>query len=194
MAAQKKTLTAAERDPAERARFRAATAAVDPARLVFVDEAGTHTAMARRRAYGRVPRNRDRVTTLLASLTLGGMDPATTVEGGTTTEVFAADVDQVLAPALAPGRIVVVDNLAAHHGRRARELVEARGAELVFLPAYSPDLNPIEQAFAKVKEALRRARARTTEELIQAMGVALRAITPKDIRGWFTHCGYHTDS
>ena len=199
MAAQKKTLTAAERDPAERARFRAATAAVDPARLVFVDEAGTHTAMTRRRAraprgrraYGSVPRNRGRVTTLVASLTLaGGMGPALTVEGGTTTEVFVACVDQVLAPALRPGQVVVLDNLAAHHGARARELVEAAGAELVFLPAYSPDLNPIEEAFSKVKAFLRKAEARTREALVGAIGRALRAVSPADARGFFAHCGY----
>ncbi len=173
-------------------------AAVDPARLVFVDEAGTSVALTRRfaraprgeRARGVVPRNRGRATTLLASLTLAGMGPATTVEGGTTTEVFEAYVDQVLAPSLAPGRVVVVDDLAAHHGDRVRRLVEGAGCELVFLPAYSPDLSPIEEAFSKVKALLRAAAARTREALFEAIGRALRAVTAADARGWFAHCGY----
>ncbi len=171
---------------------------VDPAALVFVDEAGTHTSMTRRharsprgrRAPGVVPRNRGRVTTLVASLTLAGMGPALAVEGGTTIAVFEAYVDQVLAPSLVPGQVVVVDNLAAHHASRARELVEARGAELVFLPAYSPDFSPIEEAFSKAKELLRTAAVRTREALVEAIGRALRAVTAADARGWFTHCGY----
>ena len=198
MDAQKKSLVAAERDDEERERFRAAMAAVDPARLVFVDEAGTHIALTRRharaprgeRARGVVPRNRGRTTTLVASLTLAGMGPAMTVEGGTTIPVFEAYVSQVLAPVLAPGQVVVLDNLAAHHGARARELVEARGAELVFLPAYSPDFSPIEEAFSKLKALLRTAAARTREALFEAIGRALRAITARDARGFFAHCGY----
>ncbi len=174
-------------------------ARVDPARLVFVDESGTHTSMTRRRAraprgeraYGSVPRNRGRMTTLLASLTLaGGMGPAMTVEGGTTTEVFEAYVEQVLAPALVPGQVVVLDNLAAHHAARARELVEARGCRLVFLPAYSPDFSPIEEAFSKVKALLRKTEARTREALFEAIGRALAAVSVADARGWFAHCGY----
>ena len=171
---------------------------MDRRRLVFVDECGTHTSMTRRRAraprgrraFGSVPRNRGRVTTLLASLTLAGMGPALTVEGGTTTEVFEAYVGQVLAPALRSGHVVVVDNLAAHHGARVRELVEAAGAELVFLPAYSPDLDPIEEAFSKVKASLRRAEARSRDALVEAVGEALRAVSARGARGWFAHCGY----
>ncbi len=136
-----------------------------------------------------VPRNRGRATTLLASPTLAGVGPATTVEGATTTEVFEACADQVLAPSLAPGRVVVVDNSAAHHGDRVRRLVEGAGCELVNLPAYSPDLSPIEEAFSKAK-ALLRAAARTREALFEAIGRALRAVTAADARGWFAHCGY----
>ncbi len=173
-------------------------AGVDPARLVFVDEAGTHVASTRRharaprgqRARGVVPRNRGRATTLLASLTTAGMGPAMTVEGGTTAEVFAAYVDQVPAPALRPGQVVVWDNLAAHQAARVRELVEARGAALVFLPAYSPDFSPIEEAFSKLKALLRKAGARTREALFEAIGRALRAVSAADARGWFAHCGY----
>ena len=125
-------------------------AGVDPARLVFVDEAGTHTSMTRRharaprgqRAFGSVPRNRGRTTTLLACLTLAGMGPALTVEGGTTVAVFEACVEQVLAPALRPGQVVVLDNLAAHRASRARELVEAAGAELVFGRPTPPTSRP----------------------------------------------------
>ena len=173
-------------------------AAVDPARLVFVDEAGTHVALTRRharaprgqRARGVVPRNRGRTTTLVASLTPAGTGPAMTVEGGTTVAVFEAYVSQVLAPSLVPGRVVVLDNLAAHRASRARELVEARGAELVFLPAYSPDFSPVEEAFSKVKELLRTAGARTREALFEAIGRALAAVTARDARGYFAHCGY----
>ena len=97
---------------------------------------------------------------------------------------------QVLAPALRPGHVVVVDNLAAHRGRRVRELVEAAGAELVFLPAYSPDFSPIEEAFSKLKALLRTAGARSRNALVEAIGRALGAVTPADAAGFFAHCGY----
>ncbi len=114
------------------------------------------------------------------------------VEGGTTEAVFEAYVERVLAPSLSPGQAVVLDNLSAHKGERARRLVERRGAQLLFLPSYSPDLSPIEEAFSKVKKALlRRAEARTKGALlVEAIGRALDAIAPEDVRGWFGHCGY----
>jgi transposase len=112
------------------------------------------------------------------------------VVGGTTREVFEAYVERVLAPALRPGQVVVMDNLAAHKGERVRELIEGRGCELLYLPPYSPDLNPIEEAFAKVKGLLRRAEARTREVLVKAMGAALDAVTAHDARSFFGHCGY----
>ena len=141
---------------------------------------------------GRVPRNRGKNTTLLASMTLeGGMGPAMAVEGGTDRHVFEAyDVERFLAPALSEGPIVLVDNLGAHKTQRVRELIEARGAELWFLPSYSPDLNPIEEAFSKVKALLKKAAARTKEALIEAISEALGAVTPEDARGWFVHSGY----
>src|SRR3712207_1763303 len=108
-----------------------------------------------RRAYAQVPRNRGANTTLLASMTLEGMGPCLAVEGTTTTVVFEAYVEQVLAPSLRRGQIVVVDNLSAHKGERARGLVEERGCQVLYLPAYSPDYNPIEEAFPKIKGALR---------------------------------------
>ena len=127
---------------------------VDPARLVFVDECGTHTSMTRRRARaargerarGAVPRNRGPVTTLLAGVSLAGMAPAMTVEGGTDTAVFATYLEHFLLPALSPGMLVVVDNVGAHQPERIRALVEAAGCHVVFLLAYSPDLSPIEEA------------------------------------------------
>jgi transposase len=98
----------------------------------------------------------------------------------------------VLVPTLRPGQVVVLDNLSSHNRRRVRELVESRGCELLFLPLYSPDLNPIEEAFSKVKGLLRRTGARTREALIEAMGQALDAVTSRDARGFFEHCGYHS--
>jgi transposase len=172
--------------------------ALDPARLVFVDECGTHTSMTRRkaravrgeRAHGAVPRNRGPVTTLTARVSLAGMSPAMTVEGGTDTAVFATYLEHFLLPALTPGQVVVVDNVGAHKPERIRALVEAAGCALVFLPAYSPDLSPIEEAFSKLKARIRAAAARTRAALDAAIAAALEAVTPADAAGWFTHAGY----
>jgi transposase len=167
--------------------------------FVWVDECGTHTSMTRlrgrapkgERAYGSVPRNRGKNTTLIASMTLeGAMGECMTVEGSTKAFVFEAYVERFLAPSLRPGQIVVMDNLSAHKTGRVRELIEGRSCELWFLPSYSPDLNPIEEAFSKVKGHLRRAAARTREALVEAMGEALSAVRPRDAEGWFVHCGY----
>ena len=142
------------------------------------------------RVRGKVPRNRGENTTLLASMSAEGMGPCLAVVGSTTKEVFEAYVERVLAPSLKPGQVVVMDNLGAHKGERVMELVQARGCELLFLPAYSPDFAPIEEAFSKIKALLRRAAARTREALVEAMGRALAAVTARDARGWFAHCGY----
>ena len=120
------------------------------------------------------------------------MGPCLAVEGPTTREVFETYLEWVLAPALRPGQTVVVDNLSSHKGGRVKEIVEGRGCELVYLPPYSPDLNPIEQAFSKVKGLMRKAEARTREALVEAMGRALDALTSRDARGFFGHCGYRT--
>ncbi len=173
---------------------------VDAERLVFVDEMGANVSLSPiyawsrkgERAFGSAPRNWGKNVTLLASITHQGVGPCLAVEGPTTREVFEAYLERVLAPALRPGQIVVVDNLSAHKGGRVKEIVEARGCEIVYLPPYSPDLNPIEQAFSKVKGLLRRAEARTREALIEAMGWALDAVTASDVRGFFSHCGYHS--
>ena len=142
------------------------------------------------RARGSAPRNRGRARTAVTSLSLAGMGPGLLVEGGISTAGFEAYVEHVLAPTLRPGQIVALDNLSAHHSARTRRVIEARGAELWFLPSYSPDLTPIEAAFSKLKALLRQAAARTAEALAQAIWAALDAITPADARGYFTHCGY----
>ena len=112
------------------------------------------------------------------------------MEGATTARVFETYVERLLTPVLRPGQVVVMDNLGAHRPRRVRELIEARGCKLVYLPSYSPDLNPIEETFAKVKHILRKTCARTKEHLIEAMGRALAAVSAQDVRGFFVHCGY----
>ncbi len=171
---------------------------IDAGRLVFVDEMGSNTALsslfawARRgeRAHGKAPRNRGKNTTLLASMSAEGMGSCLAVVGSATKAVFESYVERVLAPSLSPGQVVVLDNLAAHKGERVRELVEERGCELLFLPPYSPDLNPIEEAFSKVKALVRKTEARTREALIEALGRALDTVTARDARGFFGHCGY----
>jgi len=173
---------------------------VEPQRLVFVDEMGTNTSLSvlnawsriGKRAYCSVPRNRGKNTTLLASMSVEGMGSALAVEGATDREVFEAYLEEVLAPSLRSGQIVVMDNLSAHKGDRVRELIEERGCELLYLPSYSPDLNPIEEAFSKLKGILRKAEGRSREALIEAMGRALEAITPQDAEGFFRHCGYRS--
>ena len=142
------------------------------------------------RAYGKVPRNRGSNTTLLASMSLEGMGPCLAVEGPTTKAVFEAYVEQVLVPSLRPGQVVILDNLGAHKGERVRELIEGRGCSLLFLPPYSPDFSPIEEAFSKIKALLRKAAARVRGALLEAMGRAISAVTPEDAVGFFSHCGY----
>jgi transposase len=176
---------------------------IDAERLVFVDEMGTHTSLAPlyayspigERAFFEVPRNRGKNTTLLTSMTTGGMGPSLAVEGATTSKVFETyverlHVERLLAPALRSGQVVVMDNLGAHRPKRVREFIEERGCELLYLPSYSPDLNPIEEALSKVKYILRKIAARTKELLVEAMGRALAAVSARDVRGFFVNCGY----
>ena len=112
------------------------------------------------------------------------------MEGATTAAVFEQYLEQILAPALSPGQIVIMDNLSCHKGEKIRQLIEARGCQVLFLPAYSPDLSPIEEAFSKLKAFLRRVEARTHEALQEAIIQALVSITAQDAQGWFGHCGY----
>ena len=160
---------------------------------------GTHTSLSPlyayapigERAFFEIPRNRGTNTTLLSSLRLeGGIGPSMAVEGATTKEVFETYVEHFLVPALRPGQLVVMDNLGAHRPKRVRELIEGKGCELVYLPPYSPDLNPIEEAFSKVKHILRKIGARGKEALIEAMSRALGAVSTEDVRRYFAHCGY----
>lgn len=123
-------------------------------------------------------------------MTHEGMGPCMAVVGSTTRAVFEAYVQEVLAPTLSPGQVVVLDNLGAHRSERVRELIEERSCELLFLPPYSPDFSPIEEAFSKLKTLLRKAAARARGALVEAIGSALLAITARDARGYFGHCGY----
>ena len=169
-------------------------------RFVFVDECSTNTSLRPLYAWSRrgerapcsAPRNWGKNVTLLSSITLSGMGPSLAVEGATTRAVFEAYLEEALCPSLRSGQVVVMDNLSAHNGGRVRELVEGRGCELLYLPTYSPDLNPIEQAFSKLKGLLRGAEARSRAALIEAMGRALGTVTATDARGFFRHCGYRT--
>jgi transposase len=173
-------------------------AGIEARRLVFVDECGANISLvalyawSRRgeRAPAKAPRNWGKNVTLLSSMSLYGMGPSLAVEGPTTRGVFEAYLQGVLAPTLSPGRVVVMDNLSAHKGGRVREIIEGCGCELIYLPPYSPDYNPIEEAFAKLKGLLRKSGARSREALVEAMGAALDAITVGDARGYFGHCGY----
>jgi transposase len=191
--------TASERDEWLRAAWRMTVSEMlELQRLVFVDEMGLHTSLAPLYGYApkgerlrlSVPRNRGKNTTLLSSMTIGGMGPSMAVEGATTAEVFETYVKHFLAPSLCPGQVVVMDNLGAHKPRRIRELIEDRGCELLYLPAYSPDYNPIEEAFSKIKGLLRKIGARSRETLIEVVGYALSAVSSQDARGYFEHAGY----
>ena len=148
------------------------------------------------RVDGPVPHGHWKITTLTAAVRLGGVpEPACLAfDGATDSACFAAYVEHCLTPALRPGDIVVMDNLGAHKADEVRRLIEAAGAEVRFLPPYSPDRNPIERLFSKLKGTLRSAAARTVEGVIEAMGAALRSITSADIRGWFAHSGYPSAS
>jgi transposase len=123
-------------------------------------------------------------------MSLEGMGPCLAVEGSTTREVFEAYLEHVLAPSLKPGQVVVMDNLTAHKGERVKELIEERGCKLIYLPPYSPDFNPIEEAFAKIKALVRKAEARTREALVEAIGKGISMVTAEDAQGFFDHCGY----
>ena len=196
--AQKKTLGTTERDEPQRQACRARIVQRAADDFVIVDEMGSNINLTPRygraprgqRAYGHVPRNTPPNTTLIAALTTDGIGAALVLEGAVDTVAFELYVAQVLVPTLSPGKIVVFDNLSAHKNPRIRELIEGCGCEVWPLPSYSPDLSPIEEAFSKLKQGLRRVGARTQELLIDAIAIGLNMITPADARGYFTHCGY----
>jgi transposase len=198
---KKRGRSATERDEFQRAAWRVMVAwVVEPERLLFVDECGVHTSLAPIYGYAPkderlhlpVPRNRGKNTTLLSSMTTDGMGPSLAVEGATDALVFETYVQKMLVPSLRAGQIVVMDNLSAHKPKRIRELIEQQGCELLYLPAYSPDYNPIEEAFSKIKNLLRKAAARSKEALVEAIGQTLDAVTAEDALGYFKHAGYRT--
>lgn len=195
---KKKSVGATERNEEERAAWREKASNLPTDALVFIDETGSNIALtplyARapkgERARGTTPRNRGKNTTLIAALSLSGIGAAMILPGSANTTAFELYVEQILAPSLYAGQVVVMDNLQAHKSARVRLAIEAKGCQLLFLPGYSPDLSPIEEAFSKLKTALRRAGARTQEALEEAISQALFTITAQDAQGWFHHCGY----
>jgi transposase len=201
---KKKVVYADERNRPDvqrkRRQFEEELAGIDPQRLVFVDEAGTTTAMAR--TYGRAPQG-ERVCgsvpghweslTLISGMRLGGVVAPFAFPGATDTQAFQTYAEAVLAPELKKGDVVIWDNLKPHKNREVVEAVERTGARVLPAPPWSPDLIPIEKMFSKVKGALRTLAARTTEKLVDAMGVALQRVCSKDILGWFRCCGLAVD-
>lgn len=173
-------------------------ATVDPARVIFLDETSTPTTLTPlrgrsprgERVVGRVPRGRWEAVTLVATLTPSGFGPGLQLEGALDRDAFEAFVSEALVPSLCPGDVVVLDNLSVHKSAHAHAAIAAVGARLVFLPAYSPDFNPIEQAFAKLKQGLRAAGARTTETVMAATRDFYPRITATDARGFYRHAGY----
>jgi transposase len=195
-------VSAAERsrpDVAERRRRWAATLpGLDPDRLVFLDESGAQTNLARlrgrapegERLVAPVPHGHWKTYTMIGAVRLDGPCAAALVDGPVDADVFRTYTELVLVPALRPGDVVVMDNLQPHKAAGVREMIEAAGAALLYLPPYSPDYNPIENMWSKVKQLLRSAAARTFEALQRAVWAALDAVTQGDCRGFFAHCGY----
>jgi transposase len=185
---------------AAREHFRTEVAAIPVADLVFLDESGATTTLVRRyarapggrRAVGRVPAGHWTQLTILSALSVAGLGATMTVNAATDTDVFVAYVRRLLVPTLRAGQVVVLDNLSAHKAAAARRLLEGAGCRLLFLPPYSPDFNPIEQAWSKLKTLLRGAAARTREVLEAALKTFLDRITASDAQGWFRHAGYAT--
>jgi len=143
-----------------------------------------------RRCHCFAPYGHWKTTTMLSSIRLDGTTACLAIEGGTSSEVFREYVKQILVPTLKSGDVVVADNLSAHKDTKAKEAIETAGAQIVFLPPYSPDFNPIEKMWSKVKEKLRSIGARTYESLLKAIAIALSSVTPQDAKGWFASCGY----
>lgn len=202
LAAQKKSLHAAERETERvqqrRVEYAREVASIDLSRFKFLDEAGSNLAMTR--LYGRAakgervvdsaPQNYGENITMLAALCISGIVAPMTINGAVDGAVFKEYIKQILAPALEAGDYVVMDNLPAHKVKGIKELIEATGAQLIYLPPYSPDLNPIEKCWSKIKTYLRAAKARTRAELEKALVEALLLVSSKDAEGWFRSCGY----
>jgi transposase len=199
-AVEKKSLHATERDSEanlrRREEFLVTVREIEPEKLIFLDESGVTTSMTR--PYARSPKGQRiaeatpgghwKITTILGAMSLRGMIAAMTVEAATDREIFMAYVEQVLCPALRPCDVVVMDNLSSHKVDSVRRLIETAGAEVIYLPPYSPDMNPIEKAWAKLKQSLRAAKARPREALDKAIAEALQLISPDNAKAWFKHC------
>ena len=183
---------------AARARWRREQGGLDPARLVFIDETWAKTNMARshgrcrrgRRLIGRVPGGHWKTTTFVAALRCNAITAPFVIDRPMNALIFRVYAEQCLAPTLNPGDIVIMDNLSSHKSQAVRQAIEARGAHLVFLPPYSPDLNPIELVFAKLKALLRKAAERTVDDLWHRIGLLLEAFPPDQCRNYFRHAGY----
>jgi transposase len=196
-AAQKKSLHALERDTEaareRRREFLETILTIAPEQLIYLDESGVTTSMTRlygrclggKRIHEATPGGHWKILTILGAMSLRGMIATMTIEEPTDSDIFLAYVEQVLCPVLCPGNVVVMDNLSSHKVDGVRALIEARGAQVLYLPPYSPDLNPIEKAWAKLKQLLQSAKARTKQELDQAISNLLPSITPDDAEAWF---------
>jgi transposase len=196
-AAEKKSLHAVERDTEanrkRREEFVARIRSIPSERLIFLDESGVTTSMTRlyargvggRRVHEATPGGHWKIMTILGAMSLSGMVAIMTIEEPTDTDIFLAYVEHLLCPALKPGDVVVMDNLSAHKAPAVRESIEKTGAEVLYLPPYSPDLNPIEKAWAKLKQLLRAVKARSKDALDQAITNALPSITPGNAQAWF---------
>ena len=203
--ASKKTAHAAEQDrkdvKAAREEWFKGQPGLDPARLIFIDETGASTKMARLRGRARkgercraaVPFGHWKTTTFTAGLRLSGLAAPMTLDGPMDGDAFLAYIGHVLVPELKPGDIVIMDNLPAHKIKGVQESIEEAKARLVYLPPYSPDFNPIEKAFSKLKAILRKTAARTVDGLEEAIGKAIKTFTNEDCRNYFAACGYDPD-
>jgi transposase len=199
-ASKKKSLHATERDTEanlkRREEFVARIRTTTPEQLIFLDESGVTTSMTRlyarslggRRIYESTPGGHWKIMTILGAMSLRGMVATMTIEAATDAEIFLAYIEHILCPALKPGDVVVMDNLSSHKVNGVRKLIERAGAEVLYLPPYSPDLNPIEKAWAKLKQLLRAAKARSKETLDQAIEDALKLISADNAKAWFKHC------
>ena len=195
-------MPASERDiprvQAERMLYRDLSATLDLRRVKFIDESGINLAMTRlygraprgERALGSAPQNYGQNVTILGALSCTGLEAVMTLEGATDADVFRAYVREVLCPTLREGDLVIADNLSAHKAAGVQEAIAASGARLLYLPPYSPELNPIERCWAKINTFLRAAKARTREALDAAVMHALATVTESDARAWFAHSGY----
>lgn len=195
---KKKTIEASERKEEERQRFREQIKDIDTRKIRIIDETGSNLALTRsyarapkgKRARGIIPRKRGKNVTMITDLSLSGLGERFILDGAVNGDLFESYVEHIFAPTLSPGEIVIMDNLTAHKREKVRQLIETKGCQLLFLPSYSPDLSPIEEAFSKVKTVMRGIGPRTREDLYEALEQAIGTVTASDAIAWFRHCGY----